>query len=75
MRYDFASKNYVNNKVGEGGNTQPKAVSLDLSGFDSGTFTETLSDGSRVTYTVTFDENGNPVNINNGESDFAIVWG
>lgn len=53
----------------------PKATSLDLSTYDSGTITETLSDGSKVTYTVTFDENGNPTNINNGTDDFAIVWG
>lgn len=54
---------------------KPYATSLDLSTYDSGTITETLSDGSKVTYTVTFDENGNPVNINNGTDDFAIVWG
>ena len=60
-----------------GGTTEdkPAAVSVDFSTYDSGTFTETLADGSKVTYTVTFDESGNPININNGESDFAIVWG
>lgn len=51
------------------------AVAVDFSSFADGTFTETLSDGSKVTYTVTFDGSGNPININNGKSDFAIVWG
>ena len=61
--------------TGGGNNSAPQAVAVDFSSYDNGTFTETLADGSKVTYTVTFDESGNPININNGESDFAIVWG
>ena len=60
--------------TGGGNNSTPQAVAVDFSTWDSGYFTETLADGSEITYTLTFDENGNPININDGVSDFAITW-
>ena len=40
------------------------ATSVDLSKFDTtGVITETHADGTVVTYTMTFDENGNPTTI------------
>lgn len=41
----------------------PQTTALDFTNWDSGSFTETLSDGSQVAYAVTFDESGNPASI------------
>lgn len=38
----------------------PQTTALDFTNWDSGSFTETLSDGTTVTHDVTFDADGNP---------------
>lgn len=55
--------------------TNLKAVSIDFSNFDNGSFSVTNGDGTVSNFAVTFDDAGNPVNINDGTNDFAIVWG
>lgn len=52
----------------------PYAVSIDYSNFNNGSFTETLSDGTILTYTVEFDDVGNPISISNGETTCEITW-
>ena len=37
----------------------PTTTHMDLSGLENGTWIETLSDGSTVNHSITFDENGN----------------
>lgn len=49
----------------------PTLKKLDMSGFDSGTWTETLSDGSAITHTNTFDDSGRVIAID----DIEIEWG
>lgn len=41
----------------------PKTTALDFSGWESGSFTETLSDGSTVDYNVEFNESGAVTNV------------
>ena len=41
----------------------PQTTALDFTNWDSGSFTETLSDGTTVTHTVTLDANGIPTAI------------
>ena len=60
---------------GGGTGAKPKAVSMNLSNFDNGSFSVSYEDGTVSVFTVTFDDAGNPVNINDGETDFAIAWG
>ena len=50
---------------------KPFVSKLDVSGWDSGSITETLSDGSSETLAVVFDENGNPKSV----GGMTIVWG
>lgn len=44
-------------------NALPQTVSLDFTNWDSGSFTETLSDGNVIAHTVTFDDSGNVVSV------------
>ena len=52
----------------------PYAVSIDYSNFNNGSFTETLSDGTILTYIIEFDDVGNPISISNGETTCEITW-
>lgn len=51
--------------------TQPTTTSVDFTNWSSGTWEETLSDGSTVTHTVTFDDSGRPATIDGA----SITWG
>ncbi len=48
----------------------PTVSAIDFSGFDNGSFTETV-DGEAVTHAVTFDDQGRPTAIDN----ISITWG
>lgn len=50
-------------------------ATVDFTNWDNGSFTETLSDGSVIKYTVTFDDSGNPISISNGVDTYSIEWG
>lgn len=41
----------------------PRTTSINFSGWDSGYFSETLSDGTSVEYPVLFDSSGMPINV------------
>lgn len=41
----------------------PETESVDFTNYHSGSFKETLSDGSTVTHTVIFDSNGVPISV------------
>lgn len=47
----------------------PQVTALDFSNFENGTWTETV-DGEVISHTVTFDDSGRPVTID----DIAITW-
>jgi hypothetical protein len=50
--------------------TFPKLTALDFTNYESGSFVETI-DGEDITHSVTFDDSGRPVVID----DIAITWG
>lgn len=52
-----------------------RAKELDFSGWANGRYKETLEDDSEVRYTVTFDGNGNPIEISDGAHSCTIIWG
>lgn len=52
-----------------------RAKELDFTYWASGWFNETLEDDSEVGYTVTFDGNGKPTEISDGEHSCTILWG
>lgn len=49
----------------------PAVTALDFSGWDGGSFKETLEDGTENEYAVTFDSEGNPTNV----GGIAVTWG
>lgn len=52
-----------------------RITALDLSGWNSGTFTETLEGGYENTYNVTFDANHRPILITDGEgNETEVTW-
>ena len=52
-----------------------KTTELDFSGWDNGSFTETLDGNLTETYSVTFDTNGYPVKITDGSGhETEVVW-
>lgn len=53
------------------------ALSVDMTEFGTGKIKETKADGSEVTYMFFFDENGNPIRINdtNGNSTELVGFG
>jgi hypothetical protein len=57
--------------LGGGSTTQPTTTAVDFSNWSNGTWEETLSDGSKVTHTVTFDDSGRPATIDGA----SITWG
>lgn len=54
----------------------PDTTAIDYSAWDSGTFTETLETGDVLTYTVAFDDSGQPTQITAPDgTTTAIDWG
>lgn len=52
------------------------ATSVDLTDFESaGTIVETYADGSTITYTMEFDESGNPVKITDSNGNVTDLVG
>ena len=51
------------------------AVQLDLSNFDNGSFDVEWEDGTKSDFTVTFDDQNRPIEINDGATAFRIDWG
>lgn len=52
----------------------PVATAVDFTAFDNdGVITETLSDGSTVTYTMEFDSNGNPTKITDSSGNVTTL--
>lgn len=52
-----------------------KTTRVDFSGWDGGSFTETLDGGGVEQYSVTFDSDGRPVAITDGSSHVTeVVW-
>ena len=57
-------------------NAEPRVTAIDMSAFDSaGQITETFENGTSKTTTITFDENGNPVKITDGDgNETTLTW-
>ena len=53
-----------------GGGTSATVTNIDFSNLENGTFTETLSDGSKVSHPVIYDDSGRAANIDG----FTITW-
>jgi hypothetical protein len=51
-----------------------RATEMDFQDWDLGAFSETLDTGEVVDYSVTFDVNGNPINITDGTHSCDIDW-
>ena len=51
-----------------------RAQIIDFSGWENGYFTETLDDGSNITYGVEFDSEGRPITITDGDHSCTVVW-
>lgn len=66
---DATQADYIKNKPDILGSL-PSVNAIDFSNFQNGSFTETV-DGEVITHTVTFDESGRPVKID----DVTIAWG
>lgn len=66
----------LNEIPGESGDSEEKTVTaVDLSGYESGTITETFSDGTSLTYTLTFDEDGNITKIVDSDgNETVLTW-
>lgn len=50
--------------------TAQNVTAIDFTNLESGSFTETLEDGTVNTYNVTYDANGRPISI----GDVTLVW-
>ena len=58
-----------------GGEEKAVPVSVDLSGYESGTVAETYSDGSTMTYSFEFDSDGNPTKITDSNgNETVLIW-
>lgn len=52
-----------------------KTTEIDFSGWDGGSFTETVDGGITETFAVSFDANGRPVKITDGDGhETAVAW-
>lgn len=70
-----ATKDYVHEYVEGKIQTEKKVSAVDLSGYESGTVVETYTDGTSMTYTFEYDEDGNPVKITDSDgSETVLTW-
>lgn len=54
---------------------EKRVVSVDMSGFEGGTIVQTYEDGSTLTYSITFDADGNPLQISDSNGNVIdFTW-